>query len=471
MRSGKRWNSAKGAFVRLKEPLFAGLHRSNDEHGVASRGRLAPETESRHGIFSRPIMARQNSGGVDVYRRPTLKNLYRWKSSLFAKTAPTMMSISRVAALRNQFARLAKPAIVQQVFRLSTASAPTIPKTQMGCVFETNGGPIEYKEIPVPKPKPNEILVHVKYSGVCHTDLHAWKGDWPLPVKLPLVGGHEGAGVVVAKGENVKNFEIGDLAGIKWLNGSCMGCEFCQQGAEPNCPDADLSGYTHDGSFQQYATADAVQAAKLPPGTDLAAVAPILCAGVTVYKALKTAALRPGQIVAISGAAGGLGSLAVQYAVAMGLRVLGIDGGEQKGEFIKKLGAEFYVDFTKEKDIVSAIQKMTNGGPHGVINVSVSPAAISQSCQYVRTLGKVVLVGLPAGAVCESPVFEHVVKSIQIKGSYVGNRQDTTEAVDFFTRGLVRSPFQIAGLSELPEVFKKMEEGKIMGRYVLDTSK
>ncbi|KAG7883515.1 hypothetical protein KL938_002752 [Ogataea parapolymorpha] len=407
----------------------------------------------------------------NVYRHPLLRNLYRWKSISFAKTAPTMMSISRVAALRNQFARLAKPAVVQQVFRHSTASAPTIPKTQMGCVFETNGGPIEYKEIPVPKPKPNEILVHVKYSGVCHTDLHAWKGDWPLPVKLPLVGGHEGAGVVVAKGENVKNFEIGDLAGIKWLNGSCMGCEFCQQGAEPNCPDADLSGYTHDGSFQQYATADAVQAAKLPPGTDLAAVAPILCAGVTVYKALKTAALRPGQIVAISGAAGGLGSLAIQYAVAMGLRVLGIDGGEQKGEFIKKLGAEFYVDFTKEKDIVSAIQKITNGGPHGVINVSVSPAAISQSCQYVRTLGKVVLVGLPAGAVCESPVFEHVVKSIQIKGSYVGNRQDTAEAVDFFTRGLVKSPFQIAGLSELPEVFKKMEEGKILGRYVLDTSR
>ncbi|KAH3662301.1 hypothetical protein OGAPHI_005551 [Ogataea philodendri] len=347
----------------------------------------------------------------------------------------------------------------------------TIPKTQKAVVFEKSKGPLEYKDIPVPTPKPNEILVNVKYSGVCHTDLHAWKGDWPLDTKLPLVGGHEGAGVVVAKGSNVTNFEVGDLAGIKWLNGSCMGCEFCQQGAEPNCPEADLSGYTHDGSFQQYATGDAVQAAKIPKGTDLAEVAPILCAGVTVYKALKTAELRPGQWVAISGAGGGLGALAIQYATAMGLRVLGIDGGDEKGDLVKSLGGEVFIDFTKEKDIVAAVQKATNGGPHGVINVSVSEAAIAQSCDYVRTLGVVVLVGLPAGAVCKSPVFQHVVKSIQIRGSYVGNRQDTAEAVDFFVRGKVKAPIKIVGLSELPKVFELMEQGKIAGRYVLDTSK
>ena len=198
------------------------------------------------------------------------------------------------------------------------------------------------------------------------------EGDWPLATKLPLVGGHEGAGVVVGMGENVKGWKIGDFAGIKWLNGSCMSCEFCQQGAEPNCGEADLSGYTHDGSFEQYATADAVQAAKIPAGTDLANVAPILCAGVTVYKALKTADLAAGQWVAISGAGGGLGSLAVQYARAMGLRVVAIDGGDEKGEFVKSLGAEAYVDFTKDKDIVEAVKKATDGGPHGAINVSVS---------------------------------------------------------------------------------------------------
>ena len=383
-----------------------------------------------------------------------------------------MLSKTITAALRGNTTRTAF-----RINAIRSLAIPAIPETQKGVIFYENGGELFYKDIPVPKPKPNEILVNVKYSGVCHTDLHAWKGDWPLATKLPLVGGHEGAGVVVAKGDNVTNFEIGDYAGIKWLNGSCMGCEFCQQGAEPNCPQADLSGYTHDGSFQQYATADAVQAAKIPQGTDLAQVAPILCAGVTVYKALKTADLRAGQWVAISGAAGGLGSLAVQYAKAMGLRVLGIDGGEGKKELFEQCGGDVFIDFTRyprdaPEKMVADIKAATNGlGPHGVINVSVSPAAISQSCDYVRATGKVVLVGMPSGAVCKSDVFTHVVKSLQIKGSYVGNRADTREALEFFNEGKVRSPIKVVPLSTLPEIYELMEQGKILGRYVVDTSK
>ena len=285
----------------------------------------------------------------------------------------------------------------QGVLRLNSTFA--IPKTQKGVIFYENNGPLHYKDIPVPVPKPNEILINVKYSGVCHTDLHAWQGDWPLATKLPLVGGHEGAGVVVARGSEVKNFEIGDLAGIKWLNGSCMSCELCETGHESNCEHADLSGYTHDGSFQQYATADAVQAARIPKGTNLAEVAPVLCAGITVYKALKDADLKAGQWVAISGAAGGLGSLAVQYAKAMGYRVLGIDGGPGKEGLFNSLGGEVFIDFTKYKDpkeMINAIKEATKGGPQGVINVSVSEAAISMSTEYVRPTGTVVLVGLPA---------------------------------------------------------------------------
>ncbi|KGK40274.1 hypothetical protein JL09_g665 [Pichia kudriavzevii] len=354
------------------------------------------------------------------------------------------------STFRSQAVRAARFTRFQSTF--------AIPEKQMGVIFETHGGPLQYKEIPVPKPKPTEILINVKYSGVCHTDLHAWKGDWPLPAKLPLVGGHEGAGIVVAKGSAVTNFEIGDYAGIKWLNGSCMSCEFCEQGDESNCEHADLSGYTHDGSFQQYATADAIQAAKIP-------------------KALKTADLRAGQWVAISGAAGGLGSLAVQYAKAMGLRVLGIDGGEGKKELFEQCGGDVFIDFTRyprdaPEKMVADIKAATNGlGPHGVINVSVSPAAISQSCDYVRATGKVVLVGMPSGAVCKSDVFTHVVKSLQIKGSYVGNRADTREALEFFNEGKVRSPIKVVPLSTLPEIYELMEQGKILGRYVVDTSK
>ena len=368
------------------------------------------------------------------------------------------------------FTRRVQPSLFSRnILRLQSTAA--IPKTQKGVIFYENKGKLHYKDIPVPEPKPNEILINVKYSGVCHTDLHAWHGDWPLPVKLPLVGGHEGAGVVVKLGSNVKGWKVGDLAGIKWLNGSCMTCEFFESGHESNCPDADLSGYTHDGSFQQFATADAIQAAKIQQGTDLAEVAPILCAGVTVYKALKEADLKAGDWVAISGAAGGLGSLAVQYATAMGYRVLGIDAGEEKEKLFKKLGGEVFIDFTKTKNMVSDIQEATKGGPHGVINVSVSEAAISLSTEYVRPCGTVVLVGLPANAYVKSEVFSHVVKSINIKGSYVGNRADTREALDFFSRGLIKSPIKIVGLSELPKVYDLMEKGKILGRYVVDTSK
>ncbi|ODV69086.1 alcohol dehydrogenase 1 [Hyphopichia burtonii NRRL Y-1933] len=376
-----------------------------------------------------------------------------------------------ITSIRRSVSRLPRGSLNYYRSQIKFYSAAAIPEFQKAVVFETNGGPLIYKDIPVPKPRANELLINVKYSGVCHTDLHAWKGDWPLATKLPLVGGHEGAGIVVGMGENVKGWKIGDYAGVKWLNGSCMSCEFCEEGNESNCDHADLSGYTHDGSFQEYATADSVQAARIPPGTDLAQVAPILCAGITVYKALKTANIRAGQWVAISGAGGGLGSLAIQYAKAMGFKPVAIDGGDAKGELCKSLGADIYVDFTKTDDMVKTMKEITGGGPHAVINVSVSTAAMQQSVDYVRPTGTVVLVGLPAHASVESKVFDSVVKSIKVAGSYVGNRADSREAIEFFSRGLIKSPIKMAGLSELPRIYEEMERGEIVGRYVVDTSK
>lgn len=216
----------------------------------------------------------------------------------------------------------------------------SLPKLQWAQVVEEAGGPVIYKQIPVPTPGPDEVLVNIKYTGVCHTDLHARKGDWPLPVKMPLVGGHEGAGVVVAKGQLVNNVNIGDHAGVKWLNGSCLSCEFCRTSDESLCPDASLSGYTVDGTFQQFCIAKAAHVSILPKDAPLDAVAPVLCAGITVYKGLKESGIQPGQTLAIVGAGGGLGSLAQQYAKAMGLRVIAIDGGEEKKELCQQLGAE-----------------------------------------------------------------------------------------------------------------------------------
>ncbi|KAF2129360.1 GroES-like protein [Dothidotthia symphoricarpi CBS 119687] len=348
-----------------------------------------------------------------------------------------------------------------------------VPTEQWAQVIDKTGGPVEYRKIAVPTPGPDEVLVNIKYTGVCHTDLHALNGDWPLAVKLPLVGGHEGAGIVVAKGELVKDVQIGDHAGVKWLNGSCLQCDFCQQADEPLCPKPELSGYTVDGTFQQYCVAKAAHIARLPKDMALDAVAPILCAGITVYKGLKESGVKPGQWAAIVGAGGGLGSLALQYAKAMGVRTIAIDTGDSKRKMTSELGAEVFVDFATSKNLVADVQAATadGRGPHVVILVAVNEKPFQQAAEYVRPRGTVICIGMPAGAYLKAPVFETVVKMIRIQGSYVGNRRDGAEAIDFFARGLVKCPYQVVGLSELPMVYEKMKQGEIAGRYVLDTSR
>lgn len=349
----------------------------------------------------------------------------------------------------------------------------SLPETQKAMVFEQHNGPLLYKDIPIPTPQPTEILVNIKYSGVCHSDLHAWKGDWPEPTVLPLIGGHEGAGVVVGVGSQVKNFQVGDYAGVKWLNRTCLSCEYCTLGEETCCEDQDVSGYTVSGTFQQYVIADAVQAAKISKDVkDLAPVAPILCAGLTAYKALKRANLKQGQWCVVIGAGGGLGSYAVQYANAMGFRVIGVDGGDDKKSLVlDELKAEHFVDFTKTKDIVKDIVELTNGGAHGVVNFSVSEIALNLGIEYVRPLGTVVMVGMPAGAYAKSNVYNHICKQFNLTASSVGTRQDTVEALEFFNRGLIKSQIMIVGLSELEKVYEMMEKNEIKGRIVVDTYK
>jgi len=277
----------------------------------------------------------------------------------------------------------------------------------------------------------------------------------------------------VALGSLVEDIQIGDYAGVKWINGTCLQCSFCQQSDEPLCAKALLSGYTVDGTFQQYCIAKAAHVARIPKDCDLEAIAPVLCAGITVYKGLKESGVRPGQTVAIVGAGGGLGSLACQYAKAMGLDIIAIDGGEEKREMTKKLGAGKYVDFLSSKNVVSDVKAATEDGlgPHAVLLVAVNEKPFQQAAEYVRPRGTVVAIGLPAGAYLRAPVFESVIKMITIKGSYVGNRRDSAEAIEFFRRGLIKAPYKTIGLSKLQQVYDMMHEGKIAGRYVVDTSK
>jgi propanol-preferring alcohol dehydrogenase len=348
-----------------------------------------------------------------------------------------------------------------------------VPKMQYAAVAEVEGGPIQYKQIPVPKPAPDQVLVNIKYSGVCHTDWHMKQGDWPLHGTFPLVGGHEGAGIVVAKGELVKDVEIGDRVGVKWINGTCLSCSFCESSDEPLCAKATISGGTLDGTFQQYCLAQAAHVARIPKDVPLDAIAPVLCAGITVYKGLKESGARPGQTVAIVGAGGGLGAMAVQYAKAMGLQVIAIDTGDEKAKMCKELGAYAFVDFGKSSDVVKDVQAATEDGlgPHAVILVAVNEKPFQQAAEYIRPKGTVVCIGLPANAFLKASVFGTVVKMVTIKGSYVGNRRDSAEAIDFYRRGLVNIPYKVVGLSQLSQVYDLMAKGAIAGRYVLDTSK
>lgn len=278
-------------------------------------------------------------------------------------------------------------------------------------------------------------------------------------------------GTVVEVGSEVKDLALGDVVGLKWLNGACGSCEMCLLGHESNCGAATFSGYSVDGSFQQYAIGKANHVARLPKDTDMAAAAPIMCAGITVYKALKVSECLPGQWVAIPGAGGGLGHIAVQYAKAMGMRVVAIDGGAEKKALCEKLGADAFIDFQTTKSIVDDVNKVTNGGAHAALIVATSEKPYSEALEYLRPQGCMACVALPAGAYIKANVFWTVLKCLKIKGSHVGSRADTVEACDFFSRGLVKPIYQLKGLSELDSIYHDMEQGKVAGRIVVDTSR
>jgi alcohol dehydrogenase, propanol-preferring len=332
-------------------------------------------------------------------------------------------------------------------------------------VVHAFGKPLSIEEVPVPVPGPGELLVKVIASGVCHTDLHAADGDWPVKPSLPFTPGHEGAGVVAAIGPGVTGFKEGDPVGVPWLHDACGACEYCRTGWETLCASQHDTGYSVDGTFAEYVIAAAPYVGRLPERPDFAALAPILCAGVTSYKGIKETEARPGEWIAISGV-GGLGHVAVQYARAMGLYVVALDVGEDKLVLARTLGADLAFD-ARDPDVVEKIRNATDGGAHGVLVTAVSPPAFRQAIDIVRRRGTVSLVGLPPGSF-ETPIFDVVLKRITIRGSIVGTRQDLAEALAFAAEGRVRATIHKARLQDVNRVFSDLKAGKVEGRVVLD---
>jgi propanol-preferring alcohol dehydrogenase len=335
--------------------------------------------------------------------------------------------------------------------------------TMHAAVVRAFGADLTIEDVPLPTPGPGQALVKLVASGVCHTDLHAAEGDWPVKPRPPFIPGHEGVGEVVELGAGVTKLTVGQHVGNAWLFSACGDCQYCNTGWETLCEAQVNAGYGVDGSFGQYMLVDAKYAAILPEGADPVEVAPILCAGVTVYKGLKMTEAKPGQWVVISGI-GGLGHIAVQYARAMGLRVAAVDIADDKLSLAKKYGAEVVVN-ALEADPSEAIVQQT-GGAHGVLVTAVHPSAFGQAIHMTRRGGTIVFNGLPAGDFPAS-IFEIVLKGLTVRGSIVGTRQDMQEALDFYARGEIHARVATRELSEINSVFAEMKQGKIDGRVVI----
>lgn len=335
-------------------------------------------------------------------------------------------------------------------------------------VLRQIGGRLAIETVPIPVPGPGQILVRVAACGVCHSDLHAVDGDWtPLPT-LPLIPGHEVTGHVAALGPGVAGFAPGDPVGVPWLWAACGACEACLAGMETICPAAEATGYTQPGGYADYLCAPADFCARLAPGMDLVAVAPILCAGVTTYRGLRRTGARPGQWVCVLGI-GGLGHIAVQYARAMGLRVAAVDIAPDKLAEASRLGAELVVD-ARAGDPGALVRAATGGGCHGALVTAVATQAFEQAPGVLRPGGTVAFIGLPGGDrdMMRASISALVNAELTLTGSNVGTRADLAEAVDFAARGLVTATVERQPLEAAAAVLDRLRAGTITGRVVLE---
>ena len=337
-------------------------------------------------------------------------------------------------------------------------------KTMKAAVVRAFGQPLSIDEVPVPTPGLGEVLVKIEACGVCHTDLHAVDGDWPVKPKPPFIPGHEGVGYVVAIGPGVTHLKEGDRVGIPWLYSACGQCEHCLGGWETLCESQQNTGYSVNGGFAEYALAAADYVGHLPDGIGFVEIAPVLCAGVTVYKGLKVTDTRPGNWVVISGI-GGLGHMAVQYAAAMGLNVAAVDIDDAKLDLARRLGAQLTIN-ARHADPVAVVKKEI-GGAHGALVTAVSPKAFGQAMNMVRRGGTVSLNGLPPGSF-DLSIFDMVLNGVTVRGSIVGTRLDLQESLDFAKAGKVKATVTTDRLENINEVFRRMHQGQIEGRVVLD---
>jgi propanol-preferring alcohol dehydrogenase len=322
--------------------------------------------------------------------------------------------------------------------------------------------PLVLEDRPDPEPAAGEVLVRIETSGLCHTDIHAAHGDWPVKPTLPLVPGHEGVGIVESVGAGVENPRVGQRVAIPWLGWACGDCEWCIKGWETLCPNQTNTGYGCDGSYAELVVASAKFVVAVPDGIDPLDAAPLTCAGVTTYKAVK--GVRSSDLVAVFGV-GGLGHMAVQYARIAGGTVVAIDIHDDKLAMARDLGATYAVNASID-DPVTFLGEL--GGADAAIVTAVSPKPFEQAFAGMRRGGRMVMVGLPADNDITLPIFQTVLNGISVTGSIVGTRLDLAEVFELHAAGLTRVVRTTRRLDEVNEAMKAVEAGDIDARVVFD---
>ncbi len=326
------------------------------------------------------------------------------------------------------------------------------------------GQPLTIEDVPTPTPGPGEVLVRIETSGLCHTDIHAANGDWPVQPSPPFIPGHEGVGLVERVGAGVSRVREGDRVAVPWLGWACGACEACASGWETLCPNAKYTGYTVNGGFAEYVVADAAFVGIVPQGIDPLDAAPLTCAGVTTYKAVKVSGARSSDLVAVFGI-GGLGHLALQYARIAGATVAAVDVVEAKLEVAKHLGAEYAINAATH-DVAAELQAM--GGADCAIALAASPRSCEQAFASLRRNGTLVLVGLPRDNIMHLPIFETVLKGITVVGSLVGTRVDLAETFDLHAAGRTTVVRETRHLEDVNSSMAEVLSGTVDARLVFD---
>jgi propanol-preferring alcohol dehydrogenase len=326
------------------------------------------------------------------------------------------------------------------------------------------GLPLVIEERPVPTPAAGQVVVRLEASGLCHTDIHAAHGDWPVKPVPPFVPGHEGVGRIEAVGDGVSRARVGQRVAIPWLHVACGTCEFCVSGWETLCLEQKDTGYSVDGCYAECVLAEADYVVPVPEGVDPLDAAPLTCAGVTTYKAVKVSGARPSDVVAIFGI-GGLGHLALQYARIAGATVVAVDISDDKLQLAKELGADHIVNASVESP-VDALARL--GGADVAIVTAADAGPLRQAFDSLRRKGRLVLVGLPARNEFALPVFEAVIKGIQVIGSIVGTRLDLAEVFELHAAGRTRVVFETRHLEDVNSAFDEVLRGAVPARLVFD---